>query len=182
MKSNRRKFLRNLTLGSGALTIGLPAFARVKKDEKEHVEFDDNGYQHFNMCGYAAPKLDKVRIGIIGLGMRGPSAVERMSFIDGVEIKALCDKIPGRVSKTQEKLVKAGLPKAKEYSGTEGWKVLCESRDIDLVYICTPWSLHTPMAVYAMKNGKHAATEVPAAKTLDECWQLVETSEKTKKH
>jgi len=182
MKSNRRKFLRNLTLGSGALTLGLPGYASVKKDEKELAEFNDHGFQQFNMCGYAAPKLDKVRIGIIGLGMRGPSAVERMSFIDGVEIKALCDKLPDRASKAQEKLVKAGLPKAKEYSGDEGWKALCESKDIDLVYICTPWSLHTPMAVYAMKNGKHAAIEVPAAKTLDECWQLVETSEKTKKH
>jgi predicted dehydrogenase len=129
----------------------------------------------------AAPKLDKVRVGIIGLGMRGPGAVGRMSFIEGVEIKALCDKYPDRVTKAQEILTKAGLPKAKEYSGNEGWKALCESNEIDLVYICTPWSLHTPIAVYAMKNNKHAATEVPAAKTIEECWQLVETSEKTKK-
>jgi predicted dehydrogenase len=182
MKSNRRKFLRNLTLGSGALTMGLPGYASVKKEENNPEQIYNHGFQQFNMCGYAAPRLDKVRIGIIGLGMRGPSAVERMSFIEGVEIKALCDKLPDRVTKAQERLVKASLPKAKEYSGTEGWKALCESNEIDLVYICTPWSLHTPMAVYAMKNGKHAASEVPAAKTLDECWLLVETSEKTKKH
>jgi hypothetical protein len=59
---------------------------------------------------------------------------------------------------------------------------MCEKDGIDLIYICTPWKLHTPMALHAMKNGKHVATEVPAAVTLDECWQLVETSEKTKKH
>jgi predicted dehydrogenase len=59
---------------------------------------------------------------------------------------------------------------------------MCESKDFDLIYICTPWHLHTPMALYAMLQGKHAATEVPAALTIDECWQLVETSEKTKKH
>ena len=134
------------------------------------------------MCGYAAPKLDKVRIGIIGLGQRGPAAVERMSFIDGVEIKALCDKLPDRATAAQKILEKAGLPKAKEYSGNDGWKALVDSNDIDLVYICTPWPLHTPMAVYAMNHGKHAATEVPATVNLDQSWELVETSEKTKKH
>ena len=106
-----------------------------------------------------------------------------MSNIEGVEIKALCDKNMERVSRGQEILAKHGLPAAKEYGGTaEAWKELCESPDIDLVYICTPWSLHTPMAVYAMECGKHAASEVPAALTVDESWQLVEASEKNKKH
>lgn len=185
MKPNRRNFLRNLTLGTGALAVGLPGFSRSKTDEEAIEELLNeraSGKQPFNMCGYAAPKIDKVRIGFIGLGMRGPGAVQRMSFIEGVEIKALCDKIPSKVTSAQKILEKAGLPKAKEYTGENGWKAMIENEDIDLVYICTPWSLHTPMAVFAMKNGKHAATEVPAAVTMDECWQLVETSEKTKKH
>ena len=106
-----------------------------------------------------------------------------MSFIEGVEIKALCDQYPERVTKAQQILIKKGLPKATEYSGSkDAWKELCNRPDIDLVYITTPWSWHTPMAVYAMEHGKHAASEVPAAKTIEECWQLVETSEKTKKH
>ena len=181
MKSNRRQFLQNLTLGTGAAVVGIPTSTEAKNS---FLLEDDTlyGKQRFNMCGYAAPKLDKVRIGFIGLGNRGPGAVKRMSQIEGVEIKALCDKDLKRVEKQQAVLEKAGLPKAKEYSGNDGWKALCESADIDLVYICTPWSLHTPMAVYAMNNGKHTAIEVPAAKTIDECWQLVETSEKTKKH
>jgi predicted dehydrogenase len=114
--------------------------------------------------------------------MRGSGAVERLSYIEGVEITALCDKYPDRVTKSQKTLEKLGRPKAKEYSGEEGYKALCESNDVDLVYTPTPWHLHTPVSVYAMKNGKHAATEVNAGKTIDECWQLVETSEKTKKH
>jgi hypothetical protein len=114
--------------------------------------------------------------------MRGPGAVDRLSYIEGVEIKALCDKYADRVEKAQSILTKKGLPAAKAYSGEEGWKALCESNEIDLVYVTTPWHLHTPISVYAMKNGKHAASEVPAAKTIDECWELVETSEKTKKH
>ncbi len=181
MKSNRRQFLHNLTLGTGAAVVGLP----TSVEAKTALLLDDEalyGKQRFNMCGFAAPKLDKVRIGFIGLGNRGPGAVKRMSQIQGVEIVALCDKDPKRAEKQQQVLEKAGLPKAKEYSGEDGWKALCESPDIDLVYICTPWSMHTPMAVYAMNHGKHAASEVPAAKTVEECWQLVETSEKTKKH
>ncbi|TAL42173.1 MAG: acetylgalactosaminidase, partial [Chitinophagaceae bacterium] len=123
-----------------------------------------------------------VRIGIVGLGMRGSDAVERLSYIDGVEITALCDKYPDRVGKAQKTLEKMGRPKAKEYSGEEGYKALCESNDVDLVYTPTPWHLHAPVALHAMKNGKHAATEVNSGLTHDECWQLVETSEKTKKH
>jgi predicted dehydrogenase len=178
MSSNRRQFIRNLTLGSGAIATGLSAAA----NEHSSGILLPRDATATNMCGFAAPKMDKVRVGIIGLGMRGPGAVERMCFIEGAEIVALCDKFTDRVESAQAILAKAGLPKAKAYTGNDGWKALCESNDIDLVYTCTPWSMHTPIAVYAMKNGKHVATEVPAALTLEECWQLVETSEKTKKH
>ncbi len=115
--------------------------------------------------------------------MRGAGAVERMAHIEGVEIRGLCDKLGERVEKAQKILLKAALPKAKAYGGSEdAWKKMCTADDIDLVYICTPWSLHTPMAVFAMEHGKHAASEVPAATTLEEAWLLVETSERTKKH
>jgi len=184
MKSNRRKFLRNLAIGAGTVTA-LPALAGVSKDEEGVLNsIASQGYekQNFNMCGYAAPKMDIVRIGIVGLGMRGSDAVERLSYIDGVEITALCDKYPDRVSKAQTALEKMGRSKAKGYSGEEGYKALCESNNVDLVYTPTPWHLHTPVAVYAMNHGKHAATEVNVGETVDQCWQVVETSEKTKKH
>ncbi|RYZ36105.1 MAG: Gfo/Idh/MocA family oxidoreductase, partial [Sphingobacteriales bacterium] len=179
MSSNRRRFLRNVTLGMGTLATGVSAIAQ--QDENERL-IEPTQPQQFNMCGYAAPKLDKVRIGFVGLGMRGPGAVTRMSYIEGVEIVALCDKRTEKIAAAQEILRKAGLPKAKEYSGNDGWKAMAESNDIDLIYSCTPWSLHTPIALYAMNHGKHVATEVPAAVTEKECWDLVETSEKTKKH
>ncbi len=174
MSSNRRSFLKNITLSTGALATSID----IDASEKSFVKVPAG----FNMCGYAAPKLPTVRVGVVGLGMRGPGAVDRLSYIEGVEIKALCDKYADRVEKAQSILIKKGLPPAKSYSGEEGWKALCESNEIDLVYVTTPWHLHTPISVYAMKNGKHAASEVPAAKTIDECWELVETSEKTKKH
>jgi Oxidoreductase family, NAD-binding Rossmann fold len=185
MNATRRKFLHRLAVGTGALAAGLPALARVTGTTDEQMdrsaEAESKG-QSFNMCGYAAPKIETVRIGVIGLGQRGSEAVERLSFIDGLEIVALCDKYPDRVAASQKTLEKMKRPVAREFSGEEGWKALCDSNDIDLVYTPTPWHLHTPIAVRAMKNGKHAATEVPGAKTIDECWELVETSEKTKKH
>lgn len=174
MSTNRRSFIRNIALGSGAVASAIP--------ENGYANLMNTAPAAYNMCGYAAPKLPTVRVGIVGLGMRGPGAVDRLSYIEGVEIKALCDKDSTRVDKAQNILTKKGLPKAKSYSGEEGWKALCESKDIDLVYVTTPWHLHTPISVYAMKNGKHAASEVPAAKTIDECWELVETSEKTRQH
>lgn len=178
MKSNRRKFIQSLTLGTGAMAAGIPTLAFPYSA--------DNGAgksgKQFNMCGYAAPRLEVVRVGIIGLGNRGTGAVDRLGRIDGLEITALCDKYPDRVTRAQETLKKMGRPQAKEYSGEEGWKALCESKDVDLVYTPTPWALHTPIAVRAMKYGKHAAVEVPAAINMDQCWELVETSEKTKKH
>jgi hypothetical protein len=180
MGDSRRKFLKNLTLGAGSLVAGPHAFA--SHDEIFHQQGIPHLPSGFNMCGYAAPKLDKVRIGFIGLGMRGPGAVERMGYIEGVEIAALCDKYADRVAKMQQYVQKTGRPKANEYSGENGWKQLCETKDIDLVYICTPWQYHTPMAVYAMQQGKHVAVEVPAAQQEEECWQLVETSETTKRH
>lgn len=189
MKTNRRNFLRTAAVaGAGAVAAGSTAScSRVKKSEEFMPEVRQavlaSHSQKFNMSGFGASPLEKVRIGFIGLGMRGPGAVERMAHIEGVEITALSDKYADRVEKMQSMLTKFGMPAAKAFSGTEeAWKGVCDDPEVDLVYICTPWALHTPMAVYAMEAGKHVAVEVPAAKTVDECWQLVETSERTKMH
>ncbi len=185
MENNRRKFLRRLAVGGGIMATGIPSLARVIGPSDEQMDRSTEkelNNQRFNMCGYAAPKIETMRVAVVGLGMRGSDAVERLSYIDGLEITALCDKYPDRVTAAQKTLEKMKRPKAREFSGEEGWKALCEKNDIDLVYSATPWHLHTPVSVYAMKNGKHAATEVPAGKTMDELWELVETSEKTRKH
>lgn len=184
MKSNRRKFIQYSSLTG----IGL-AYSNLIKAYASDNTVDDavqniankSQKQHFNMSGYAAPKLDVVRIGFIGLGNRGPGAVERMKDIEGVEIKALCDIRIEKVGAIKKSL-EGSVHKPETYTGKEEWKRLCERADIDLVYIATPWSLHVPMAVYAMDHGKHVCIEVPAAKTIEECWQLVETSERTRKH
>jgi len=136
-----------------------------------------------DVIGLTAPKIDTVRVGFIGLGMRGPGAVSRWTHLPGVVIKALCDLHPERVEYCQKILKDAGFPKATGYSGNEdAWKKLCERDDIDLVYIATDWIHHTPMMLYAMEHGKHVACEVPAAMTMDEIWSVINMAEKTRKH
>lgn len=130
----------------------------------------------------ACEPIPTVRVGFVGLGMRGADAVRRFMYLEGVEVTALCDIVPDRVTESQKVLAENGRAAASEYTGEEGWKKLCESHNVDLVYVCTHWQLHTPIAVYAMEHGKHAAIEVPAALTIDECWQLVNTVEKTRRH
>lgn len=135
-----------------------------------------------SMLAFAADPIDVVRVGFVGLGMRGPDAVSRFTFLENVEIKALCDKYPDRASAAQSILTDAGLPPASEYSGDEGYKELCERDDIDLVYICTSWQMHVPIALYALSHGKHVAIEVPSANNVADCWRLVDASEKYRRH
>lgn len=183
MSNKRREFLKLSGLaGLGLIGTGMSSFKSTEEMERLPELIKRKRIQHFNMSGFAAPKLDKVRVGFIGLGMRGPGAVNRMSKIEGVEIVAICDLVPEKVDKIAKSLEKTSH-KPEKYSGSAyAWKKMVDRDDLDLIYIATPWDWHTPMAVYAMEAGKHAAVEVPAAKTLEECWQLVETSERTQKH
>lgn len=128
------------------------------------------------------PPIANVRVAIVGLGNRGIGAVERLSYINSATIVAICDVQPEYVDRAQNMLKKMGKPTADTYTGAQDWKKICERTDVDLVYVCTQWDLHTPIAVYAMEKGKHAAIEVPAGLTMDECWQLVNTAEKTRRH
>ncbi len=136
-----------------------------------------------DMLGFAAEPIDTVRVGFIGLGMRGPGAVERFAHIPGTKIVALCDIDTGNIVRLQRYLTANGCPEAAVYAGNDSvWKQLVERDDLDLIYIATDWKHHVPMALYAMEQGKHAAVEVPAAFTLDEIWELINTSERTRKH
>lgn len=135
-----------------------------------------------DVVGLATEPIETVRIGIIGVGMRGRGAVYRFNHIPGAEVVALCDVRQECIDAGQQRLAKAGKPAAAEYCGEDAWKALCERDDIDLVYVVTDWENHAKMGVYAMECGKHVAIEVPAAMTMDEIWQLINTSERTRKH
>lgn len=187
MKNNRRDFLKlgglaGLGLASSGIFSAYTSITDTSKQDDILKLAKRIHKQEFNMSGYAAPKLDTVRIGFIGLGNRGAAAVKRMSRIAGTSINALCDLRPEKTASSIQNLKHTAHKPVVYTDKEEAWKKLCERDDIDLIYIATPWELHTPMAVYAMNHGKHVCTEVPAATSLEECWQLVQTSERTKKH
>ena len=136
-----------------------------------------------SVLGLTTEPLETVRIGIVGLGMRGGSAVDRLSYVPDCQITALCDIEQDRVTRSAERLIAKGIADVQTYGGeAESWRGLCESPEVDLVYICTDWTNHVPRALYAMECGKHVAIEVPAATTLDEIWDLINMSEKTRRH
>jgi len=123
-----------------------------------------------------------VKVAFVGLGMRGPGAVKRWTYIEGTRIVALCDAEKGRVDSCQQILTQKGLPEADAYFGEYGYQDLCKRSDIDLVYIATDWGHHVPVAKYALEHGKHVAIEVPSAMNLQECWDLVNLAEKNRLH
>lgn len=153
----------------------------VYKPIKTVVPVRPKGQQ--DMLQFAAPALDTVRVGFIGLGMRGPGAVERFTHIPGTKIVALCDIEQDRTEKAANIVTKAGRPAPALYYGSEdAWKDLVNRDDLDLIYLAPDWKHHVPMALYAMEKGKHVAVEVPAAHTLEDIWALINTSERTRKH
>ncbi|MHC4740724.1 MAG: Gfo/Idh/MocA family protein [Planctomycetota bacterium] len=163
---NRRGFLKAGVAGLGAAlgTADLPVSTTAASPGEINL-----------------PAIQNVRIGIIGMGGRGNSLMGNLLKMKGdCRIKAVCDIYPERAQAAQQRVVKAGQPKPDAYSGDQNiWKKLCDRDDLDAVIIATYWEWHTPMAVYAMKAGKYAAVEVPAAYTLEECRDLVNTSEQT---
>ncbi|GEO07530.1 Gfo/Idh/MocA family protein [Segetibacter aerophilus] len=184
MKDNRRNFLKLTSLASLGVAGGvMKGFSKGPEgDHPSNPGANEFFADRFNMSGYAAPKIENVRVGFIGLGMRGPTHLTNMTKLSGVSIMGLCDIREESVLKAQKMIDKSGQKPTHYFGDKDAWKKMCDRKDIDLIYIATPWALHVPQAVYAMEQGKHVAIEVPAARTLDECWQLVKTSEKTRKH
>jgi hypothetical protein len=132
---------------------------------------------------FSAPPIELVRIGYVGVGLQGGSHVQNLLRIPGCRITAVCDIRPERTTWAAQQITAAGHPPPAEYTrGPRDFERLCETEDLDLVYTATPWEWHVPVMLSAMKNGKHAATEVPAAMTVDDCWAIVEAAEKHRKH
>lgn len=174
--STRRTFLATGTAGiatlgfasSGCVTTGSPVVPQRKGR---------------SVAGLTAPKLDVVRWGLIGLWERGLPTLADMLEIEGSEVRALCDPYPPAIAKALEGVTQAGKPIPATYGdGPNDYLKLLDRSDIDAVMICTPWRTHVPIALAALRAGKHAFIEVPAAITVEDCWQLVETAEATRLH
>jgi predicted dehydrogenase len=132
---------------------------------------------------FAAPPIQEVRIGFVGVGGQGSSHVRNFLHIAGCRVVAVCDIVEERVKLMQKWTKDAGFAEPTGYSrGPHDFERMCETEQLDLVFNATPWEWHVPVCTSAMKNGKHAATEVPAAMSIEDCWQLVEGAEKYRKH
>lgn len=167
---NRREFLKTSTIAGLSASIALAGCSTEKHSGEARTNFK------------VAP-IDPVRIGFVGVGGQGSSHVRNFLEIEGVEIKAVCDIVPEKVARIQKWCTDAGRPKPDGYSkGDYDFKRMCQRDDLDLVFTATPWRWHVPVCLEAMNTGKHAATEVPAAYTVDDNWALVETAEKTNRH
>ena len=136
------------------------------------------------MCNFAAPPMERIRVGFVGIGERGTTAVFRVSGIPGTETAALADLRRDQCERAKAWLEERGRPGAKRIHGgeEESWKAVCDDPDVDVVYVTAPAPLHPRIVLYALRAGKHVLTEVPGAQTLDEAWEIVETCEKARRH
>ena len=168
-KTDRRHFLEMLAAVAGSAAAGCRS------------GIFGSGVTGAPMQGFAAPPIPRLRVGVVGLGGRGNGAIYRLIRIPGVEVTAVCDAVGARVDERVAWFRDAGYPVPRGYAGPEAYKAMCES-DIDVVYNTTSWNMHVPIALYAMEHGKHAMVEVPSAFTVEGCWALVETAERTRRH
>ncbi|MDX1407250.1 MAG: Gfo/Idh/MocA family oxidoreductase [Saprospiraceae bacterium] len=154
---NRRTFLKTTAITGTAASFLPPYILRGRDDQK-------------------------VRMGLIGVGLRGRNHLNLLLRRDDVEVVAICDIDPDALLRSQEMISKAGKKAAKEITGSElAYRDLLADESIAGVIIATPWLWHTRMAVDTMRSGKYAGVEVSAANTLEECWDLVNTYEETGK-
>ena len=169
----RRDFIWN----SGAAIAGMAAFNGCISATQ--CGFGGKGAL---MQGFRCAPLKKIRIAFAGMGGRGTSAMYRISQIPGCEVVAICDLRQSRMDVCNGWLKRHGFAKAREYVGPEAYKAMCDSSDVDVVYVAGSWQMHEPVGIYAVNAGKHTFVEVPAAMTLDGCWAFVEGAEKAKVH
>ena len=135
------------------------------------------------MLGVPFEKHETVRIAIVGTGLRGRSVLGELLAIEGVRITALCDVVPAKAERAAAMVTAAGQPLPALYTaGERDFERLVRRDDVDFVYTATPWPWHTPVALASMRAGKHVGSEVPVATSVDDCWALVETSERTRRH
>lgn len=175
-KIDRRAFLKSVGAAGATLAVGSLA-------AKSGAENPVPAPQGRSVAGFRAPKLDKVRAAFIGVGARGGGHVSQMLLMEGVEITAICDTHEPTCARSVKRCVDKGRPAPTAYTGgRDAYKKMLDRDDIDMVIIATPWEDHVRMCVDAMNRGKHAFTEVPAAYTIEDCWKLVDTAERTQRH
>ena len=109
------------------------------------------------------PPMPHLRVAFVGVGARGKLAVTRWCHIPGCEIAAVCDVSRQAAEEAAQHVERLGKPRPAVYWGETAYRDLCQQQTIHLIYVCTDWLSHVPIAVHAMQQGKNVAVEVPAA-------------------
>ena len=173
----RRDLLKTASMFGAGLTLS-SVIANA-----EELLLEPPPAQGSSMMNVKFEKRDKVRLAIIGVGGRGLGMMNEWMAVEGLEVTAICDVNKEQIEKALKRIEKAGKKAPATYGKNDlDFENMCKRDDIDFVYIATPWDWHVPMAVAAMKAGKHCGIEVPAAVTVEGCWEIVNTSEKTRRH
>jgi len=184
MKSNRRDFLRKTSIAGMGLAMA-PAWSNSITGNLNNIPAPKPGAIY--MGGFSAPKLDTVKCAFIGVGARGSGHAQQIAAIEGTEVVAISDLYQDLAEKSAKICEENGAgnrhKKISLYTnGEDDWKKMLTKEKPDAVFVCTPWELHAPMAIEAMKSGAHVFVEVPIALTIEEMWEIIDTSEKTQKH
>ncbi len=177
MKSekSRRDFLKVSLYGTGAAIIGAGIVGLGCSEERP----TSSKY----MGDFVAPKLNKIRCGFIGVGARGSGHMFWAAGHKGAEVVAIADPHIPTVEKRLEQLKEHKINGVKIYKeGDKDYLRMLKEEKLDVVFIATPWEWHAKQAIAAMEAGTHAFVEVPLGVSMEEMWQIVETSEKTQKH
>ncbi len=178
---DRRDFIRKTALSGAAVAVS-PLLSNCANTEEKIPE---SGGKY--MGGFAAPKIENVRMAFIGVGARGGYHMQFSAMLEGTEVVAISDLYEDNVRKWATKANEIGAGErhkdvAMYYGDEDKWKVMLEDVKPDVVFVATNWKNHAPMAIEAMNKGAHVFVEVPMAVTIDEMWDIVNTSERTEKH
>jgi len=171
--NSRRDFIRNTVLAGAACSMANGLRADAAKSTSSGGA---------PMLGFRCKPMERVRVGVVGIGSRGMGMINRVSKLPGVVVTAVCDIQDDKINRAKASLAKQKRPEPKVYKGPEAFRALCDSSDVDVIYNSTPWHLHVPVALAAMNGGKHVLTEVTSAFTVEDCWKMVETAEQRKVH
>ncbi|MBP5322754.1 MAG: Gfo/Idh/MocA family oxidoreductase [Bacteroidaceae bacterium] len=176
---NRREFIKTTACALGAIAVGggQSSAMSLTPEPKKH-KLKEGAFMH----GFVAPKLDTIRVAVIGVGGRGSDAVQRLCAVPGVKVTALCELVEAKAAAQKNWMEQKGYGLPKLFIGPEAYKELSDSGICDVVHINTTWITHAPIAIYAMKAGLHTMVEVPGCRTVDEAWEMVEASEKSRVH
>ncbi len=135
------------------------------------------------MIGTPFEEHETVRVGLIGLGNRGMGMLSGWAAVPGCAVTAVCDIRADRATRAADRVVQLGKPRPAEHGGSAtSYQELVDRDDVDFVYIATPWEFHYTHGRAALYGGKHVGVELPIATELGELWDLVDSSETTRKH